>query len=212
MAMEGSLAEMPLRSMLPALRRRSGTLDVWNVGHDRRRFRLLTDRGDILAILDTDHQLEPLPARRALQLIVADRAGNFRWRDGGVCTGIDSPLNWPLELAMVSGTEPLLSPASATKLELDTRYHIKDGHLEPWLDDELFAFWERASPLLRRGATPRELAKAAHVSDTEAFRQVARLRALGKVEPARAFRLLAADELHRGIATRLIGALRRGRT
>ena len=219
MAIEGNLLEMPLPSLIPALRRRCGALEVWDLGPGRFRFRLFSRDGTILAIDDPAGRLDAIEAKQALQLMMTARNGSFRWFDDDGLANIDRPLQWPMETAVSSSTQTAEAsvpshsvPSSAARtLELDTRYEVIDTLLEPWLEEDLFDFWVLARPHFHGGITPRMLAVQCNESEDAVLRHIARLRTLGKVAPVRAFTKETANTQRRGIAARLIGALRRGR-
>jgi hypothetical protein len=52
LAIFGDLQDMPLVDLLSMLGRRSGLLDVWDVGGKRNRYILALDRGNLLWVKD----------------------------------------------------------------------------------------------------------------------------------------------------------------
>jgi hypothetical protein len=207
LAIFGDLQDMPLVDLLSMLGRRSGLLDVWDVGGKRNRYILALDRGNILWMKDEGGYLDPLKARSALLELASARRGAFEF------TPVEPPkgsplLNWPIERVLLSVTTIHDELASYNSLLPDPKTRFQVAALEVWLEEPLYSFWERAKPLLQTGASAEDLASRLRLPLDEVRYYLHKLRLVGKVAPVRAYEETRKDEEKQGLFRRLLAALR----
>jgi hypothetical protein len=198
---------MPLVDLLSMLGRRSGLLDVWDVGGKRNRYILALDRGNLLWMKDEGGYLDPLKARSALLELASAGRGAFEF------TPIEPPkgsplLNWPIERVLLSVTTIHDELASSNSLLPDPKTRFQVAALEVWLEEPLYSFWERAKPLLQAGASAEDLASRLRLPLDEVRYYLHKLRLVGKVAPVRAYEETRKDEERQGLFRRLLAALR----
>ena len=207
MAIFGDLQDMPLVDLLSMLGRRSGLLDVWDVGGKRNRYILALDRGNLLWMKDEGGYLDPLKARSALLELASAGRGAFEF------TPVEPPkgsplLNWPIERVLLSVTTIHDELASYNSLLPDPKTRFQVAALEVWLEEPLYSFWERAKPLLQAGASAEDLASRLRLPLDEVRYYLHKLRLVGKVAPVRAYEETRKDEEKQGLFRRLLAALR----
>lgn len=207
MAIFGDLQDMPLVDLLSMLGRRSGLLDVWDVGGKRNRYILALDRGNLLWVKDEGGYLDPLKARSALLELASAGRGAFEF------TPVEPPkgsplLNWPIERVLLSVTTIHDELASYNSLLPDPKTRFQVAALEVWLEEPLYSFWERAKPLLQAGASAEDLASRLRLPLDEVRYYLHKLRLVGKVAPVRAYEETRKDEEKQGLFRRLLAALR----
>lgn len=207
MAIFGDLQDMPLVDLLSMLGRRSGLLDVWDVGGKRNRYILALDRGNLLWMKDEGGYLDPLKARSTLLELASAGRGAFEF------TPIEPPkgsplLNWPIERVLLSVTTIHDELASYNSLLPDPKTRFQVAALEVWLEEPLYSFWERAKPLLQAGASAEDLASRLRLPLDEVRYYLHKLRLVGKVAPVRAYEETRKDEEKQGLFRRLLAALR----
>ena len=207
MAIFGDLQDMPLVDLLSMLGRRSGLLDVWDVGGKRNRYILALDRGNLLWMKDEGGYLDPLKARSTLLELASAGRGAFEF------TPVEPPkgsplLNWPIERVLLSVTTIHDELASSKSLLPDPRTRFQVAALEVWLEEPLYSFWERAKPLLQAGASAEDLASQLRLPLDEVRYYLHKLRLVGKVAPVRAYEETRKDEEKQGLFRRLLAALR----
>lgn len=207
MAIFGDLQDMPLVDLLSMLGRRSGLLDVWDVGGKRNRYILALDRGNLLWMKDEGGYLDPLKARSTLLELASAGRGAFEF------TPIEPPkgsplLNWPIERVLLSVTTIHDELASYNSLLPDPKTRFQVAALEVWLEEPLYSFWERAKPLLQAGASAEDLASRLRLPLDEVRYYLHKLRLAGKVAPVRAYEETRKDEEKQGLFRRLLAALR----
>ena len=207
MAIFGDLQDMPLVDLLSMLGRRSGLLDVWDVGGKRNRYILALDRGNLLWMKDEGGYLDPLKARSALLELASAGRGAFEF------TPVEPPkgsplLNWPIERVLLSVTTIHDELASYNSLLPDPKTRFQVAALEVWLEEPLYSFWERAKPLLQTGASAEDLASRLRLPLDEVRYYLHKLRLAGKVAPVRAYEETRKDEERQGLFRRLLAALR----
>jgi hypothetical protein len=207
LAIFGDLQDMPLVDLLSMLGRRSGLLDVWDVGGKRNRYILALDRGNLLWMKDEGGYLDPLKARSALLELASAGRGAFEF------TPIEPPkgsplLNWPIERVLLSVTTVHNELASYKSLLPDPKTRFQVAALEVWLEEPLYSFWERAKPLLQTGASAEDLASRLRLPLDEVRYYLHKLRLAGKVAPVRAYEETRKDEEKQGLFRRLLAALR----
>lgn len=207
MAIFGDLQDMPLVDLLSMLGRRSGLLDVWDVGGKRSRYILALDRGNLLWMKDEGGYLDPLKARSTLLELASAGRGAFEF------TPIEPPkgsplLNWPIERVLLSVTTIHDELASYNSLLPDPKTRFQVAALEVWLEEPLYSFWERAKPLLQAGASAEDLASRLRLPLDEVRYYLHKLRLAGKVAPVRAYEGTRKDEEKQGLFRRLLAALR----
>ena len=207
MAIFGDLQDMPLVDLLSMLGRRSGLLDVWDVGGKRNRYILALDRGNLLWVKDEGGYLDPLKARSALLELASAGRGAFEF------TPVEPPkgsplLNWPIERVLLSVTTIHDELASYNSLLPDPKTRFQAAALEVWLEEPLYSFWERAKPLLQAGASAEDLASRLRLPLDEVRYYLHKLRLAGKVAPVRAYEETRKDEERQGLFRRLLAALR----
>jgi hypothetical protein len=207
LAIFGDLQDMPLVDLLSMLGRRSGLLDVWNVGGKRNRYILALDRGNLLWVKDEGGYLDPLKARSTLLELASAGRGAFEF------TPIEPPkrsplLNWPIERVLLSVTTIHDELASYNSLLPDPKTRFQVAALEVWLEEPLYSFWERAKPLLQAGASAEDLASRLRLPLDEVRYYLHKLRLAGKVAPVRAYEETRKDEERQGLFRRLLAALR----
>ena len=207
MAIFGDFQDMPLVDLLSMLGRRSGLLDVWDVGGKRNRYILALDRGNLLWMKDEGGYLDPLKARSALLELASAGRGAFEF------TPIEPPkgsplLNWPIERVLLSVTTIHDELASYNSLLPDPKTRFQVAALEVWLEEPLYSFWERAKPLLQAGASAEDLASRLRLPLDEVRYYLHKLRLVGKVAPVRAYEETRKDEEKQGLFRRLLAALR----
>ena len=207
MAIFGDLQDMPLIDLLSMLGRRSGLLDVWDVGGKRNRYILALDRGNLLWMKDEGGYLDPLKARSALLELASAGRGAFEF------TPVEPPkgsplLNWPIERVLLSVTTIHDELASYNSLLPDPKTRFQVAALEVWLEEPLYSFWERAKPLLQAGASAEDLASRLRLPLDEVRYYLHKLRLAGKVAPVRAYEETRKDEEKQGLFRRLLAALR----
>lgn len=207
MAIFGDLQDMPLVDLLSMLGRRSGLLDVWDVGGKRNRYILALDRGNLLWMKDEGGYLDPLKARSTLLELASAGRGAFEF------TPIEPPkgsplLNWPIERVLLSVTTIHDELASYNSLLPDPKTRFQVAALEVWLEEPLYSFWERAKPLLQTGASAEDLASRLRLPLDEVRYYLHKLRLAGKVAPVRAYEETRKDEEKQGLFRRLLAALR----
>ena len=207
MAIFGDFQDMPLVDLLSMLGRRSGLLDVWDVGGKRNRYILALDRGNLLWMKDEGGYLDPLKARSALLELASAGRGAFEF------TPVEPPkgsplLNWPIERVLLSVTTIHDELASYNSLLPDPKTRFQVAALEVWLEEPLYSFWERAKPLLQAGASAEDLASRLRLPLDEVRYYLHKLRLAGKVAPVRAYEETRKDEERQGLFRRLLAALR----
>jgi len=207
LAIFGDLQDMPLVDLLSMLGRRSGLLDVWDVGGKRNRYILALDRGNLLWMKDEGGYLDPLKARSALLELASAGRGAFEF------TPVEPPkgsplLNWPIERVLLSVTTVHDELASYNSLLPDPKTRFQVAALEVWLEEPLYSFWERAKPLLQTGASAEDLASRLRLPLDEVRYYLHKLRLVGKVVPVRAYEETRKDEERQGLFRRLLAALR----
>jgi hypothetical protein len=207
LAIFGDLQDMPLVDLLSMLGRRSGLLDVWDVGGKRNRYILALDRGNLLWVKDEGGYLDPLKARSALLELASAGRGAFEF------TPVEPPkgsplLNWPIERVLLSVTTIHDELASYNGLLPDPKTRFQVAALEVWLEEPLYSFWERAKPLLQTGASAEDLASRLRLPLDEVRYYLHKLRLAGKVAPVRAYEETRKDEERQGLFRRLLAALR----
>ena len=207
MAIFGDLQDMPLVDLLSMLGRRSGLLDVWDVGGKRNRYILALDRGNLLWVKDEGGYLDPLKARSTLLELASAGRGAFEF------TPVEPPkgsplLNWPIERVLLSVTTIHDELASYNSLLPDPKTRFQVAALEVWLEEPLYSFWERAKPLLQAGASAEDLASRLRLPLDEVRYYLHKLRLAGKVAPVRAYEGTRKDEEKQGLFRRLLAALR----
>jgi len=207
LAIFGDLQDMPLVDLLSMLGRRSGLLDVWDVGGKRNRYILALDRGNLLWMKDEGGYLDPLKARSALLELASAGRGAFEF------TPVEPPkgsplLNWPIERVLLSVTTVHDEIASYNSLLPDPKTRFQVAALEVWLEEPLYSFWERAKPLLQTGASAEDLASRLRLPLDEVRYYLHKLRLAGKVAPVRAYEETRKDEEKQGLFRRLLAALR----
>jgi hypothetical protein len=206
-AIFGDFQDMPLVDLLSMLGRRSGLLDVWDVGGKRNRYILALDRGNLLWMKDEGGYLDPLKARSALLELASAGRGAFEF------TPIEPPkgsplLNWPIERVLLSVTTVHNELASYKSLLPDPKTRFQVAALEVWLEEPLYSFWERAKPLLQAGASAEDLASRLRLPLDEVRYYLHKLRLVGKVVPVRAYEETRKDGEKQGLFRRLLAALR----
>jgi hypothetical protein len=189
------------------LGRRSGLLDVWDVGGKRNRYILALDRGNLLWMKDEGGYLDPLKARSTLLELASAGRGAFEF------TPVEPPkgsplLNWPIERVLLSVTTIHDELASYHSLLPDPKTRFQVAALEVWLEEPLYSFWERAKPLLQAGASAEDLASRLRLPLDEVRYYLHKLRLAGKVAPVRAYEETRKDEEKQGLFRRLLAALR----
>jgi hypothetical protein len=207
LAIFGDLKDMPLVDLLSMLGRRSGLLDVWDVGGKRNRYILALDRGNLLWMKDEGGYLDPLKARSTLLELASAGRGAFEF------TPVEPPkgspvLNWPIERVLLSVTTIHDELASYNSLLPDPKTRFQVAALEVWLEEPLYSFWERAKPLLQTGASAEDLASRLRLPLDEVRYYLHKLRLAGKVAPVRAYEGTRKDEEKQGLFRRLLAALR----
>ena len=207
MAIFGDFQDMPLVDLLSMLGRRSGLLDVWDVGGKRNRYILALDRGNLLWMKDEGGYLDPLKARSTLLELASAGRGAFEF------TPVEPPkgsplLNWPIERVLLSVTTIHDELASYNSLLPDPKTRFQVAALEVWLEEPLYSFWERAKPLLQTGASAEDLASRLRLPLDEVRYYLHKLRLAGKVAPVRAYEETRKDEEKQGLFRRLLAALR----
>jgi len=207
LAIFGDLQDMPLVDLLSMLGRRSGLLDVWDVGGKRNRYILALDRGNLLWVKDEGGYLDPLKARSTLLELASAGRGAFEF------TPVEPPkgsplLNWPIERVLLSVTTIHDELASYNSLLPDPKTRFQVAALEVWLEEPLYSFWERAKPLLQAGASAEDLASRLRLPLDEVRYYLHKLRLVGKVAPVRAYEETRKDEEKQGLFRRLLAALR----
>ena len=207
MAIFGDFQDMPLVDLLSMLGRRSGLLDVWDVGGKRNRYILALDRGNLLWMKDEGGYLDPLKARSTLLELASAGRGAFEF------TPVEPPkgsplLNWPIERVLLSVTTIHDELASYNSLLPDPKTRFQVAALEVWLEEPLYSFWERAKPLLQAGASAEDLASRLRLPLDEVRYYLHKLRLAGKVAPVRAYEETRKDEERQGLFRRLLAALR----
>lgn len=207
MAIFGDFQDMPLVDLLSLLGRRSGLLDVWDVGGKRNRYILALDRGNLLWVKDEGGYLDPLKARSTLLELASAGRGAFEF------TPVEPPkgsplLNWPIERVLLSVTTIHDELASYNSLLPDPKTRFQVAALEVWLEEPLYSFWERAKPLLQAGASAEDLASRLRLPLDEVRYYLHKLRLAGKVAPVRAYEETRKDEEKQGLFRRLLAALR----
>jgi hypothetical protein len=207
LAIFGDLQDMPLVDLLSMLGRRSGLLDVWDVGGKRNRYILALDRGNLLWVKDEGGYLDPLKARSTLLELASAGRGAFEF------TPVEPPkgsplLNWPIERVLLSVTTIHDELASYNSLLPDPKTRFQVAALEVWLEEPLYSFWERAKPLLQAGASAEDLASRLRLPLDEVRYYLHKLRLAGKVAPVRAYEETRKDEEKQGLFRRLLAALR----
>jgi hypothetical protein len=207
LAIFGDFQDMPLVDLLSMLGRRSGLLDVWDVGGKRNRYILALDRGNLLWMKDEGGYLDPLKARSALLELASAGRGAFEF------TPVEPPkgsplLNWPIERVLLSVTTIHDELASYNSLLPDPKTRFQVAALEVWLEEPLYSFWERAKPLLQTGASAEDLASRLRLPLDEVRYYLHKLRLVGKVAPVRAYEETRKDEERQGLFRRLLAALR----
>jgi hypothetical protein len=207
LAIFGDLQDMPLVDLLSMLGRRSGLLDVWDVGGKRNRYILALDRGNLLWMKDEGGYLDPLKARSTLLELASAGRGAFEF------TPVEPPkgsplLNWPIERVLLSVTTIHDELASYNSLLPDPKTRFQVAALEVWLEEPLYSFWERAKPLLQAGASAEDLASRLRLPLDEVRYYLHKLRLAGKVAPVRAYKETRKDEEKQGLFRKLLAALR----
>jgi hypothetical protein len=207
LAIFGDFQDMPLVDLLSMLGRRSGLLDVWDVGGKRNRYILALDRGNLLWVKDEGGYLDPLKARSTLLELASAGRGAFEF------TPVEPPkgsplLNWPIERVLLSVTTIHDELASYNSLLPDPKTRFQVAALEVWLEEPLYSFWERAKPLLQAGASAEDLASRLRLPLDEVRYYLHKLRLAGKVAPVRAYEETRKDEEKQGLFRRLLAALR----
>jgi hypothetical protein len=207
LAIFGDFQDMPLVDLLSMLGRRSGLLDVWDVGGKRNRYILALDRGNLLWMKDEGGYLDPLKARSALLELAFAGRGAFEF------TPVEPPkgsplLNWPIDRVLLSVTTIHDELASYNSLLPDPKTRFQVAALEVWLEEPLYSFWERAKPLLQTGASAEDLASRLRLPLDEVRYYLHKLRLAGKVAPVRAYEETRKDEERQGLFRRLLAALR----
>jgi hypothetical protein len=207
LAIFGDFQDMPLVDLLSMLGRRSGLLDVWDVGGKRNRYILALDRGNLLWVKDEGGYLDPLKARSTLLELASAGRGAFEF------TPVEPPkgsplLNWPIERVLLSVTTIHDELGSYNSLLPDPKTRFQVAALEVWLEEPLYSFWERAKPLLQAGASAEDLASRLRLPLDEVRYYLHKLRLAGKVAPVRAYEETRKDEERQGLFRRLLAALR----
>jgi hypothetical protein len=206
LAIFGDFQDMPLVDLLSMLGRRSGLLDVWDVGGKRNRYILALDRGNLLWVKDEGGYLDPLKARSTLLELASAGRGAFEF------TPVEPPkgsplLNWPIERVLLSVTTIHDELASYNSLLPDPKTRFQVAALEVWLEEPLYSFWERAKPLLQAGASAEDLASRLRLPLDEVRYYLHKLRLAGKVAPVRAYEETRKDGEKQGLFRRLLTAL-----
>jgi len=114
--------------------------------------------GRVVAVTHRGKPLPPLDAKSALQSLLLSKKGNFEFIPGAKPPGGDS-LNFPIEkiLLFTVAQEDELAHYRPYLPHPEARFRIAGNAPE---DEDLKEFFRQAFPLLKRGASPREVAQA----------------------------------------------------
>ncbi|GLV48417.1 hypothetical protein TJA_15730 [Thermus sp. LT1-2-5] len=213
MAIFGNLRDMPFPDLVGMLGRRSGVLEVFHLPGRKASYIIALEGGKVLWVREGTKVLDPVQAHSALQDLFRMEEGAFEFTQG---TPPPPPngqtLGWPLERILLAMTTVVDELAAYRPHLPDPKTRFQAVALEVWLEEPLWSFWERARPLLARGASAEELAQRLGLPVDEVAYYLHKLRLAGKVAPVRAYRETRADEEKRGLLRRLLASLvgRRG--
>lgn len=208
MAIFGNLRDMPFPDLVAMLGRRSGVLEVFALPGKRQGYRIALDGGRVLWIQEGNQPLDPMKARSVVQDLFYAQEGAFEFHPGAPPAN-GQPLGWPLEQLLLSFTAMEDERRAYAAFLPDSKTRFQAVALEVWLEEPLYTFWERAKPLLERGASSEEISQALHLPLEEVRYYLHKLRLAGKVAPVRAYREeVRKDEGKRGLFGRLLAALR----
>ncbi len=211
MAIFGNLKDMPFPDLVAMLGRRSGVLEVFALPNKRQGYLTALHGGRVLWIQERNRPLDSLEARSAIQDLFRAQEGAFEFHPG-VPPGKGQPLGWPLEQLLFSFTAIEDERRVYASFLPDPKTRFQAAALEVWLEEPLYTFWERAKPLLERGASSEEVSQALRLPLEEVRYYLHKLRLVGKVAPVRAYREeVRKDEGKRSLFGRLLAALRERR-
>lgn len=212
MAIFGNLRDMPFPDLVGMLGRRSGVLELFHLPGKRTAFHLALDRGQVVWVREGNHYLDPLEARAAIAHLFALKEGAFEFASGTPPPPPDGKLlGWPLERLLLSLTTVADEMAAYAPHLPDPHTRFQAASLEVWLEEPLWSFWERAKPLLERGASAEELSAKLGFPQDQVRYYLHKLRLAGKVAPVRAYQERQVDEEKKGLFRRLLASLFGGR-
>lgn len=196
MAIFGSLTDMPLTDLLPMLGRRNGVLEVWK---EQQNVSIWLEAGLLRSVWLDGNNLEA-PAARSLLLELMQVQGSFEFNLGQPTLRCDYLLDWPLE-------EIMGIPEAASAQLPDSETQFQAIHLEIWLEEPLFGFWQQAKPLLSAGASAQKIAQQLEMPLETVRRYLHQLRLVGRIGPVRAYRLQPVSPEHKNLIARLLEAI-----
>jgi hypothetical protein len=202
MALFGALEALPLAEVLSLLSHKEGALEVWNL-EGLPPTTLYFRGGRLVAVTHKGKPLPPLDAKSAVQSLLLAKKGNFEFIPGAKPPG-GEPLNIPIEkiLLFTVAQEDELARYRPYLPHPEARFRIVGNAPE---DESLKEFFHQALPLLKRGASPREVAQALRAHEDLIRLKFYKLQQAGTLERARA------DERSSppvGVAQRLLSFLR----
>jgi hypothetical protein len=204
MAIFGNLGDIPLPDLLPMLGRRTGVLELWNLEAGKN-VSLWLETGQLKGVWLTGKSLEANQARNLIIELLNAKHGSFEFMLGQPKMVCQHPLNWSVERLLAVNFPTGENPAQTQLPDPHTKFQAIA--LEVWLDEPLFGFWQKARPLLARGASSAEIAQQLGLPTEQVQQYLHRLRLAGRVSPVKAFQIEPSSRERQSLISRLLAAL-----
>lgn len=195
MAIFGSLHDMPLSTLLPILGRRRGVLELFNLpGHPP--VSLWLEQNQLVHVMQEGRLVERGEAQRLLGELLLLNHGDYEFVVGLPPSLNAAALNWPLDRVVAIKPQEKAAPGG-------------NPEGQQWLQDQLNQFLQAANPLLRDGASSREIANRLGLPLDQVRYYLHKLSLQGKVKPVRGFwdSFTQTQSGGRSFAARLLAAL-----
>ena len=198
MAIFGDLSDLPFPEIFNMIGRRTGRLLIFGVPGLPPYQLELADGGLKGLAVGPEKIGDPLRVRDKLTALMEAGRGTFEFQR---CSREELEgelsLSLPYLLMAIASAVDEISAYRDRFAHPKTRFKIL-GSEEVWLDEDLYLFLERATPLLLLGCDAETLAATLNVSLEQVQLNLYKLRSVGRVAPARAF-----EELPRALPPEL---------
>lgn len=187
MAIFGDLADLPFPEIFNMVGRRTGRLQIFGVPY-LPNIDLDLEDGKLRGVRMGEEPIDdPLQVRDRLAPLMEAPRGIFEFQRCGP-EALQGSLQMPITslLMAIASAVDEISAYRERFAHPETRFKILASE-EVWLDEDLWMFLERATPMLMQGSDASELARALHVSVEQVQLHLYKLRSVGRVAPVRAF-------------------------
>ena len=186
MAIFGTLEEMPLPEILTMLGGRTGKLLLSKLPREQT-CDLYLDKSKLKALHLNGKSItrEEVVSKVMLKVFTVEQ-GIFEFKRLSP-DQLEQTLNMPIDKLLLQ-TATNIDEKQYNERFPDSQTRFKSaGHVDIWLDNALYNFWQDSSSLLSKGCSAQEIAE--HLSlDVQIVQQnLYKLRSLGKIAPLRAF-------------------------